>query len=93
VKHANWQFFEIQKKSSFGHNFLNGKMSASGNFSKSENFSHPSFFQQYWQFFKIQKIASLVNLSKLETCPHEKIVPNLTNFPIDPFFQQYALTS
>ena len=67
-------------------------MSASGNFSKSEKFSHPSFFQQYWQFCKIQKIASLGNLSKLETCLHKKIVPNLTIFPIDHFFQQYALT-
>jgi hypothetical protein len=75
------QFFEI------------GKMSASGNFSKSEKISHPSFFQQYWQFCKIQKITSLGNLSTLETCPRKKIVPNLTNFPIDHFFQQYALTS
>ncbi len=73
------QFFEIVK------------MSASGNFSKSEIFSHPSFFQQYWQFCKIWKIASLGNLSKSETCRHKKIVPNLTNFPINHFFNSMHL--
>jgi hypothetical protein len=75
------QFFEI------------GKMSTSGNFSISEKFFLSVIFPTVLAILQNPKIASLGNLSKLETCPHKKIVPNLTNFLIDHFFQQYALTS